>query len=871
MRYQGPDDPRLPAHVKGRSREERQAWCAVFESTWDATASDRRAQAAADALFEALELPESTVVLEADGSLRAILIREGESKNRNVWSRQVLEQMVPLCDGVPVHFYDMSRKGDGTFLAHWEQLRPRVSDMLRRALPPAVATMLHLPERLPGATVGAVREPRLTEGNDGRAQIEGRIELTKEAGWFRSFFESLTRSGRSLGLSIHAPADGVTSVLERAGNGLRRVIRSVTRVVGFDVVTHPSAGGGFLPVMESLLEEDRTMDLIKKLLQLLTEEKRAALKPPTDAVESFGALVENHEEFVKAYFEALGQEYNKAVAPALLESLSRIELPEPKASEPAKKAQASAPASTPATPAVEGKANAPDVTALQNQITQVSQQVSQVLRDNCRALIEAEIKAAELPKETAEFARGELEARMKGAGVLEAEAIKTFVGGLKKASGGNQRSSILEGANPVAVQMGLSSGEKAEAALMATIMGAPYEELEVNGKKERIPAFEGIRKAYGIMTGDVYCEGRAFYQRPKNQRMHRGALEGLDLSAIPIVQEYLARGGSLVEAMTTSSFALILASTLHRAMLRFYRREPQQWRLIASPERVTDFRVWHYQRLGTYGDFSVVTESSDYADVGASNEPSEDSDITLQVRKRGGLTKITWEMLVNDDLGAIRQLPRLFAEASHRTLEHHVWGLLLNNSAIYDSVTLAHASSHGANLVTTDPPVLATIKSMRRTMVKQQDLDSNRRGVCYPRQMFCGPETYETLYELIYSDRKPSLAGTDTNNTAGTPDTLTSDNPNIPNVARGDYGLQLHEILYFEDVDPDQYWMTSAPAEVDMIKVGFLNGKEEPELFVQDLQNVGSFFDSDEITYKCRHIYEAEVVDYRPFVGGIPA
>ena len=41
--------------------------------------------------------------------------------------------------------------------------------------------------------------------------------------------------------------------------------------------------------------------------------------------------------------------------------------------------------------------------------------------------------------------------------------------------------------------------------------------------------------------------------------------------------------------------------------------------------------------------------------------------------------------------------------------------------------------------------------------------------------------------------------------------------------------------------------------------MGFLDGREDPELFVQDAPTVGSLFSSDEITYKIRHIYGSTV------------
>ena len=237
------------------------------------------------------------VLESAGGRVRARLIREGVSKNGNRWTRKVLEGMVKLLDGVPIHFYDMSESNDGSLLAHWASLRQK--------LPPAIARLL--PERLTEATVGVIRNAKVVVDGAGVAAIESDIEIPPAATWFRGFLESVKAVGRQLGLSIHVPPDGLTGRAIPEG-GLE--LESVSRVVGFDVVTFPSAGGAFEAVLEALQEERKMKDLVKRLLRHLPKEKRAALesasKCPTDKVETIKALCEEFGEWVGAYLEAVG-------------------------------------------------------------------------------------------------------------------------------------------------------------------------------------------------------------------------------------------------------------------------------------------------------------------------------------------------------------------------------------------------------------------------------------------------------------------------------------------------------------------------------------------------------------------------------------
>ena len=71
--------------------------------------------------------------------------------------------------------------------------------------------------------------------------------------------------------------------------------------------------------------------------------------------------------------------------------------------------------------------------------------------------------------------------------------------------------------------------------------------------------------------------------------------------------------------------------------------------------------------------------------------------------------------------------------------------------------------------------------------------------------------------------------------------------------------------------DADAWWLLADPAMYDTIEVGFLDGKRDPELFVQNSETVGSMFDADKVTWKLRHIYGAALLDFRTFYAGIPA
>ena len=64
-----------------------------------------------------------------------------------------------------------------------------------------------------------------------------------------------------------------------------------------------------------------------------------------------------------------------------------------------------------------------------------------------------------------------------------------------------------------------------------------------------------------------------------------------------------------------------------------------------------------------------------------------------------------------------------------------------------------------------------------------------------------------------------------------------------------------------------KYWLVGDPADCQGMEVGFVNGRDSPDLFVADDQTQGVAFTNDQITFKIRLELGVCVVNWRPFVG----
>lgn len=290
---------------------------------------------------------------------------------------------------------------------------------------------------------------------------------------------------------------------------------------------------------------------------------------------------------------------------------------------------------------------------------------------------------------------------------------------------------------------------------------------------------------------------------------------------------------ALRESISTSTFDQLLADALNKQLVREYLRlNLTEWRAIVDVVPANDFKTRHRVRLGGYANLPAVSQGAAYA---ALTSPT-DEEATYAVSKRGGTEDLTLEAIRNDDVGGIRLIPVRLARAAAQTLHEFVFDLLATNPTIYDGVALGHASH--ANLGTT---AFAAAEYMvrRRMMRDQTELDSAKALGLLPANLIIPNELEETAYNAFRQDTnlEPRLAQT---------------NQVRPRIILVDYWT-----------DATNWFQVCDPMNCPTIEVAFLDGREEPEIFVQDMPEVGSMFTNDKRTYKIRHVYGGAWVDYR--------
>lgn len=602
-------------------------------------------------------------------------------------------------------------------------------------------------------------------------------------------------------------AEGTGRTVTEAGQKVQDV-EAITRVSSVDLVFDPAAGGGLVRLVAAEGKEEEPM------LQKLIERLREAAANKADQIPGL----------LKGVAEAMGYTVDEVIAlvvaedPALTEALDKAKA-EPAKTEPAKEPVKVAEAAGGGT----GEGDEGLVPAVLG-----------------RMVLKQELAEAEtLPDPV----KKRIEKRFAGkAFKLEdlTEAISDEVASWAEIEKSNGLRSNGSGHR---VEVGLEETTKALVALDGFFFD---EDLEIDGQK--VKRYRSFREAYTDLTGDREITG----QLPRQRSGKLGiSVAEFGMVKVPITEAVEEKGVTkirIAEAgeLVVSTWAQILGDSITRKMQADYRMAGlDDWRLLADVVPAADFRTNRRMRFGGYGDLAAVAEIGAYVDM---TTPG-DEEATYAVTKRGGIDVISLEAITNDDVGAIRQIPTRMGRAAARTLYKFVLSALFgaNPTCTYDSLALFHATH--ANLGSTALSV-ATLSAARVNMYEQTDMSTNEQLGVVPRHLWVPIELEQTAYELLRSDRKPATADNDANYV-------------------GSFGIDYHSVLYFTDAN--NWFLSADKGDVPIIEIAFLNGKEEPELFTQDLPNVGSMFNNDTLTLKIRHMYGGGNLDHRGVFGAVVA
>ena len=447
---------------------------------------------------------------------------------------------------------------------------------------------------------------------------------------------------------------------------------------------------------------------------------------------------------------------------------------------------------------------------------QVQGLMQELRRERAHLLLERRLLESVLP----EPVQAQVRARFQGR-IAEASEIDAEIRAQQELLAALSAQGLIRGNGYEKPSVGgmITEAEKVQAAFDRMF------DLDIDTTKlGNVRGFGSIREAYARVTGDASVVGFS-------DRSQLGTIRVSESAPI----------GRISEAdTTTASFSYLLGTSMNKRLLKDYQAWPAEWMRFCTVAPIRDFKQQTRVRFGAFGSLPVVAEDTAYSSMSLT-----DSAATYVAQKRGNLVTVSREVIINDDLQAVKQIPMKLAVAAAYTLAEFVYGFLSSNPNIYDSNSLftsgaPHNNLGASNLST--PAMQAGVTAMR----EQTNYAGKRIGL-RPRFLVVPPELE---WQSMVVTKSAGVPGSNNNDI----------NPMLGYVT---------PVVSPQLTSPTQWFLIGDPREIDTIEIGFVGGQVNPALFIQDSPLFGLNFTQDVITFKCRHEYGGAVVDYRGMYRGI--
>lgn len=296
------------------------------------------------------------------------------------------------------------------------------------------------------------------------------------------------------------------------------------------------------------------------------------------------------------------------------------------------------------------------------------------------------------------------------------------------------------------------------------------------------------------------------------------------------------------ESMNSADFPVLLGDTLDRLVLTAYARYVATYPLFMRRRLVRDFRSVGSVRRHGGSRLSEVRQGTDYK-----QDSLTESSLTYAVKKYGKKYKITWEMIINDDVQAFADLPEEMAMDARQTEMYQFSSNYVANATLFQA-----ARGTGMNNKGTAALAIAAVETAVNTMVKFEGDGGNPLNNS-PVALVVAPAL------RIKAFRELGVL-----NMAGTAGTVTL--AGVTNVLAGELSIVVDPLIPILDTTNGHtsWYLFSDPDRLPAVEYAFLTGYEEPQVFVQSPNAIragggsenpmdGSFED-DTLGYKVRHV-----------------
>lgn len=271
---------------------------------------------------------------------------------------------------------------------------------------------------------------------------------------------------------------------------------------------------------------------------------------------------------------------------------------------------------------------------------------------------------------------------------------------------------------------------------------------------------------------------------------------------------------------STHSVTNILEDAMHKMMLAAWEAQAVTWPQITRERPLNDFRPHNLYRLDNEGSYKLVGEDGELKHARLT-----DAKYSLQADTYGVMISLSRQKMIDDDLGALTEMPPILGRMASIRVEELVYVTLLSNPGSFFSA--------GNNNIVDLVLNIAALTAAEEVFMNQVDVNG-KPILIMPRILLTGTALSVTANEL-FDETKVRLGGADasagrqfvSNPHVGKFRPLVS--PYINNTRITDQDGQA-----LTGQSDTQWYLLADPSERAFMNVGFVNGNRTPTIEAQE-------------------------------------
>ncbi len=274
--------------------------------------------------------------------------------------------------------------------------------------------------------------------------------------------------------------------------------------------------------------------------------------------------------------------------------------------------------------------------------------------------------------------------------------------------------------------------------------------------------------------------------------------------------------GVLQAAFSTVTLPGVLSNVANKYLHASYSAVEQAWRLIAFTRSVSDFKAAPSYRLNVNSNFDEVTTG--ILQLGSMAEES----YTNQAKTYGKLFVVNRQDIINDDLGALTQVPSQIGRAAGLKLNEVFWTAFMDNAAFFTTARKNYATGVGTALS------VDSLSQAEQLFMDQTDANGKPIGIM-PKVLVVPTALSAKAAVLMSSaELRPVSTAKDV----------------VGNPHMGKFSVATSAYLGNASIAGNSaaaWYLCAAPADLPVMEVAFLNGQESPtvETATADFDHLG--------------------------------